>query len=132
MPLELLHLAAAGGRRRTELELGGGPRAAHVEALGVVDALALQQRNDPYKVKQLEQEARLTSELNPNFADAYSLLVSTLNDSVGRLDPPRDELAGLGSSLAALPPSQRKALLLREWRGLPYAEIAFGTYFAAI
>jgi RNA polymerase sigma factor (sigma-70 family) len=50
--------------------------------------------------------------------------LQTLNESVGRNDPPREDLAGLGSSLAALPAAQRNALLLREWQGLSYAEIA--------
>jgi RNA polymerase sigma factor (sigma-70 family) len=50
--------------------------------------------------------------------------LETLHDSVGRNDPSREELAGLGSSLASLPPAQRSALLLREWQGLSYAEIA--------
>jgi RNA polymerase sigma-70 factor, ECF subfamily len=31
---------------------------------------------------------------------------------------------GLGEALAALPERQRRALLLREWRRLSYAEIA--------
>jgi len=48
----------------------------------------------------------------------------TLRDTVGRNDPSRDELDGLGSSLAALPENQRRALLLREWQGLSYAEVA--------
>jgi RNA polymerase sigma factor (sigma-70 family) len=34
------------------------------------------------------------------------------------------ELLGLSSALAAMPPNQRSALLLREWQGLTYAEIA--------
>ncbi len=50
--------------------------------------------------------------------------LETLHDRVGRNDPPRDELASLRSSLAALPAMQRRALLLREWHGLSYAEIA--------
>jgi RNA polymerase sigma factor (sigma-70 family) len=50
--------------------------------------------------------------------------LGTLQDSVGRNDPPREELAGLERSLAALPATQRNALLLREWQGLTYAEIA--------
>ncbi|HZS25460.1 MAG TPA: sigma-70 family RNA polymerase sigma factor [Gaiellaceae bacterium] len=50
--------------------------------------------------------------------------LDTLHDTVGRPDPAREELAGLGASLAALPATQRNALLLREWRGLSYAEIA--------
>jgi RNA polymerase sigma factor (sigma-70 family) len=50
--------------------------------------------------------------------------LETLQDSVGRNDPPREELSGLASSLATLPAAQRNALLLREWQGLSYAEIA--------
>jgi RNA polymerase sigma factor (sigma-70 family) len=50
--------------------------------------------------------------------------LETLHDSVGRNDPAREDLAGLESSLAALPTAQRNALLLREWQGLSYSEIA--------
>ncbi len=50
--------------------------------------------------------------------------IDSLSESVGRDDPPRDDLDRLGTSLAALPENQRKALLLREWRGLSYAEVA--------
>jgi RNA polymerase sigma factor (sigma-70 family) len=50
--------------------------------------------------------------------------LETLHDSVGRDDPPREDVAALASSLATLPPGQREALLLREWQGLSYAEIA--------
>jgi RNA polymerase sigma factor (sigma-70 family) len=35
-----------------------------------------------------------------------------------------DELAGLADALAELPPNQRRAILLREWQGLSYKEIA--------
>jgi RNA polymerase sigma factor (sigma-70 family) len=40
--------------------------------------------------------------------------------------PPRvtDELIPLPEALAGMPPQQRRALLLREWRGLTYREIA--------
>ena len=41
----------------------------------------------------------------------------------GRADR-RDELLGLSAALAALPERQRHALLLRDWRGLSYDEIA--------
>jgi len=50
--------------------------------------------------------------------------LETLHDRVGRNDPPGDDLASLRGSLAALPKMQRRALLLREWHGLSYAEIA--------
>src|SRR5256714_4548926 len=35
-----------------------------------------------------------------------------------------DELAGLADALAQLPPNQQRAILLREWQGLSYREIA--------
>src|SRR5439155_14696314 len=35
-----------------------------------------------------------------------------------------DELIPLADALAGLPPTQRRALLLREWHGLSYREIA--------
>jgi RNA polymerase sigma factor (sigma-70 family) len=50
--------------------------------------------------------------------------LETLHETVGRNDPSRDELDGLDRSLAELPEAQRHALLLREWQGLSYAEIA--------
>lgn len=36
----------------------------------------------------------------------------------------RDELVGLADALAAMPANLRQAILLREWQGLSYAEIA--------
>ena len=50
--------------------------------------------------------------------------LDTLHESIGRTDPPRDEMEQLETFLAALPATQRTALLLREWQGLSYAEIA--------
>jgi RNA polymerase sigma factor (sigma-70 family) len=35
-----------------------------------------------------------------------------------------DELAGLADALAELPPNQQRAILMREWQGLSYREIA--------
>src|ERR1043166_5372531 len=35
-----------------------------------------------------------------------------------------DELAGLADALAELPPNQQRAILMREWQGLSYLEIA--------
>ena len=39
-------------------------------------------------------------------------------------DPEYVELDGLADALAALPPNQQRAILLREWQGLSYREIA--------
>jgi RNA polymerase sigma factor (sigma-70 family) len=45
-------------------------------------------------------------------------------EQVGSEDRSRDELLGLDEALEALPDRQRRAILLRDWRGLSYAEIA--------
>src|SRR5581483_10542778 len=50
--------------------------------------------------------------------------IDRLHDVAGRGDAAREDLAALGDSLAALPATQRRALLLREWHGLSYAEIS--------
>ncbi len=50
--------------------------------------------------------------------------IDSLCETVGRDDPSRDDLENLGDALAALPENQRRALLLREWQGLSYAEVA--------
>jgi RNA polymerase sigma-70 factor, ECF subfamily len=39
-------------------------------------------------------------------------------------EPDRDRLIGLGRAIDSLPHKQRRALLLREWRGLSYHEVA--------
>jgi RNA polymerase sigma factor (sigma-70 family) len=53
-----------------------------------------------------------------------SVALDAVEETVGRNDPSHEDLAHLASSLAALPLSQRTALLLREWQGLSYGEIA--------
>jgi RNA polymerase sigma factor (sigma-70 family) len=47
-----------------------------------------------------------------------------LRDVVAPPAPAHDELAGLADALAQLTPYQRRAILLREWQGLSYREIA--------
>jgi RNA polymerase sigma factor (sigma-70 family) len=47
-----------------------------------------------------------------------------LHESVAAPQRGRDELHGIQDALAALPEQQRRAILLREWQGLSYAEIA--------
>jgi RNA polymerase sigma factor (sigma-70 family) len=47
-----------------------------------------------------------------------------LHDSVAAPQRDRDELHGISDALAALPEQQRRAILLREWQGLSYREIA--------
>jgi RNA polymerase sigma-70 factor (ECF subfamily) len=47
-----------------------------------------------------------------------------LRDAVATPVREHDELAGLADALAELTPNQRRAILLREWQGLTYREIA--------
>src|SRR3954454_15222336 len=45
-------------------------------------------------------------------------------DHIPTNDEPNDDLLGLSAALEGLPERQRRALLLRDWRGLSYDEIA--------
>src|SRR5579864_4840204 len=56
------------------------------------------------------------------------------HETVQDLDTIDDELVGLSDALAVMPPKLRQALLLREWQGLSYAEIAtaMGTTVSAV
>jgi RNA polymerase sigma factor (sigma-70 family) len=47
-----------------------------------------------------------------------------LREAVAAPVTEHDELAGLADALAELTPNQRRAILLREWQGLSYREIA--------
>jgi RNA polymerase sigma-70 factor (ECF subfamily) len=50
--------------------------------------------------------------------------LQAVQDFVAAPEPPGDELFGLDEALAALPEQQRQAILLREWQGLSYREVA--------
>ncbi len=50
--------------------------------------------------------------------------VTSLEATVAAPDRAQDDLVGLTGALLGMPEQQRKAILLREWRGLSYAEIA--------
>ena len=50
--------------------------------------------------------------------------LDALQDVLPAQERHRDELFGLREALATMPASQRQAILLREWQGLTYAEIA--------
>jgi RNA polymerase sigma factor (sigma-70 family) len=47
-----------------------------------------------------------------------------VQDFVAAPERPSDELFGLDDALATLPEQQRRAILLREWQGLSYREVA--------
>ncbi len=55
-------------------------------------------------------------------------------DRIATNDEPNDDLLGLSAALAGLPERQRHALLLRDWRGLSYDEIAaeLGSSYQAV
>ena len=55
-------------------------------------------------------------------------------DRIPTNDEPNDDLLGLSAALAGLPERQRRALLLRDWRGLSYDEIAaeLGSSYQAV
>ncbi len=50
--------------------------------------------------------------------------LDALHERVGRTDPPGEDALGLISALSTLPPTQRTAFLMREWRGFSYTEVA--------
>ena len=50
--------------------------------------------------------------------------LQAVQDVVAAPEPPGDELFGLDEALAGLPDQQREAILLREWQGLSYREVA--------
>lgn len=50
--------------------------------------------------------------------------VTFLEATVAAPDRAQDDLVGLTGALLGIPEQQRKAILLREWKGLSYAEIA--------
>ncbi len=50
--------------------------------------------------------------------------LDAMQDILPSYDPSRDELLRLPEALEGMPAQQRRALLLREWQGLSYKEIA--------
>lgn len=50
--------------------------------------------------------------------------IQEMQDFVAARPEPGDELLGIEDALAALPEQQRRAILLREWQGLSYREVA--------
>jgi RNA polymerase sigma factor (sigma-70 family) len=55
----------------------------------------------------------------------YAVDVDRIADSIAAPEPEgASELDGLGEALAAMPETQRQAIVLREWRGLSYREVA--------
>ena len=50
--------------------------------------------------------------------------LQAVQDTVAAPEPAGDELFGLDDALAGLPEQQRQAILLREWQGLSYREVA--------
>jgi RNA polymerase sigma factor (sigma-70 family) len=51
--------------------------------------------------------------------------IAILEETVAAPERPPDDLIGLPDALCRLPERQRKAILLREWQGLSYREVAY-------
>jgi RNA polymerase sigma-70 factor (ECF subfamily) len=66
--------------------------------------------------------SRRSSQRRLRFESPVDLL--ELQHLLPAADPRPDELFGLGDALASMPAQQRRAILLREWRGLSYKEIS--------
>jgi len=60
--------------------------------------------------------------------------LDTIEYALAAPEEHHDELVGLSDALADMPPKLRQAILLREWQGLSYAEIAtaMGTTVSAV
>jgi RNA polymerase sigma-70 factor (ECF subfamily) len=50
--------------------------------------------------------------------------IQEIQDYIAAPSAPGDELFGIDDALASLPEQQRRAILLREWKGLSYREVA--------
>jgi RNA polymerase sigma factor (sigma-70 family) len=50
--------------------------------------------------------------------------IQSIEEFIAAPDEPGDELRGIEDALAGLPEQQRRAILLREWQGLSYREVA--------
>lgn len=76
-----------------------------------------------FKIAERVCLTRVRSSFRRRRVEAPSDLVS-IQERVASPEREADELIPLAGALAKMPPQQRRALLLREWQGLSYREIA--------
>jgi RNA polymerase sigma factor (sigma-70 family) len=87
---------------------GFEPEAAQAWLFKVAHNVCLTRRRSSYRRARLERPEDLQA----------------VQDVVAAPEAPGDELFGLDEALAGLPEQQRQAILLREWQGLSYCEVA--------
>jgi RNA polymerase sigma factor (sigma-70 family) len=90
------------------LNLGTRPRTGSAWLLRIAHNVCLARLRSSGRRDRLER----TQDLGP------------LADRIPAPDRPRDDLLGLADALLGMPEQQRKAILLREWQGLSYGEVA--------
>ena len=87
---------------------GFEPEAAQAWLFKVAHNVCLTRRRSSYRRARVERPQDLQA----------------VQDVVAAPETPGDELFGLDEALAGLPEQQRNAILLREWQGLSYREVA--------
>ena len=87
---------------------GFEPEAAQAWLFKVAHNVCLTRRRSSYRRARVERPEDLQA----------------VQDVIAAPETPGDELFGLDEALAGLPEQQRQALLLREWQGLSYREVA--------
>ena len=87
---------------------GFEPQAAQAWLFKVAHNVCLTRQRSSYRRARLERPEDLQA----------------VQDVVAAPEAPGDELFGLDEALAGLPEQQRQAILLREWQGLSYREVA--------
>ncbi len=87
---------------------GFEPEAAQAWLFKVAHNVCLTRRRSSYRRARVERPQDLQA----------------VQDVVAAPEAPGDELFGLDEALAGLPDQQREAILLREWQGLSYREVA--------
>jgi RNA polymerase sigma-70 factor, ECF subfamily len=90
------------------LNTGFQPDAAQAWLFKVAQNVCLTRQRSSYRRARLERPQDLQE----------------VQDFVAAPERPGDELFGLDDALATLPEQQRQAILLREWQGLSYREVA--------
>jgi RNA polymerase sigma-70 factor, ECF subfamily len=83
-------------------------------------------RADSAWLLRITQNACLTRLRSSGRRASFELVDDTalVTETLAAPDDRSEDLIGLSDALASLPERQRRAILLREWQGLPYREVA--------